>query len=241
MADLRIDKIDFLLQLHGNDIGKSYCLPRNVRVIMECSPGSDIYLEKTPEYMMNMINNMNATNDNSDSLIINMLKTLHNPYKGNKKIKQTFTNKINNYCIFSGNTDKNIIPDIILSNDKKYIFKNGLFELPLKPTLKKLDKTEMIFNKIIDPIDKELFEITLCDLEIDIMDAKNEFKKEYKIKISHLKEIELYIRQLIDPKPKSFIYNKKQLLKDGIDQYKKQKIEIKEHKLQLNNYIYNYK
>ena len=33
----------FTVELHGEDIGRMYTLPKNVRVIMECAPGKSVF------------------------------------------------------------------------------------------------------------------------------------------------------------------------------------------------------
>lgn len=150
---------NFFLSLHGSDIGKAYCLPRNVRVIMECSPGSVTFVPSS--YDKEQLKHLFNTNNSNDMSLIEMMKS-HSIKKSKQHFKQDFKNKQNEFCMFSGNTNKNIIPDLILSNDIHKNFINGLFPLPLIADIVSTPNDKIKESNINQQIIKEL------DTDIDV-------------------------------------------------------------------------
>ena len=133
---------DYLFSSHGADLGFSYVLPKNVRVILPCLRGrvsaDDVtdsklwssFIEE-PDLELNYLNDIIIDIDDPD-----------------KK-----------YCVFSGNltTDKsNIIPNLFLSPEKDN-FKSGLIHAPfklkrafLKDYYSKTDNRQYLSGEVVD-------------------------------------------------------------------------------------------
>jgi len=166
---------NFFLSLHGTDVGKAYCLPRNVRVIMECSPGSVTFVPSS--YNKEQLKHLFNTDNSNDMSLIEMMKS-HIVNHSKKDFKQDFKNKQNEFCMFSGNTNKNIIPDLILSNDIRKDFINGLFPLPLIADIVSTPNDEIKESNINQRIMNELN--TDMDVENPSMDSFHRLISQFK-------------------------------------------------------------
>lgn len=107
---------DYLFSSHGTDLGYSYVLPKNVRVVLPCTRtcvSADDYVDSKlwSSFMDKTDLELNYLND----ILIDALGVGHK------------------YCVFSGNLSiekNNIIPDIYLTKES-FNFRSGLFKTPL--------------------------------------------------------------------------------------------------------------
>lgn len=111
----------YLLSFHGTDIGLSYNLPQNVRVILYCLPGKEVSAVDINEIRTWKV----ATTSTRDA---------HGKYLAALKIYWDNKKYPLQYCVFSGNLKKqqlHKIPDLLLDTEFND-FKTGLFQLPVR-------------------------------------------------------------------------------------------------------------
>src|SRR5207249_3190636 len=99
------------------DIGYAYCLPKNVKVIMLCDPVTCYYDVIRNKILYSMT--FEETTDDEYIRILSEDKTADN------------TNK---YCLFDGNNSNNVIPNLLLTEEKEN-FSSGITVLPYVPQI----------------------------------------------------------------------------------------------------------
>ena len=133
---------DYLFSSHGVDLGFSYVLPKNVRVILPCMRTSVSANDETDSKLWSsFIDKPDLDLTYLDNILINNLDP-------NRK-----------YCVFSGNltaNKMNIIPNLFLSPEENN-FKTGFIKAPLnlkraflKDYYSKTDNKQYLSGEIVD-------------------------------------------------------------------------------------------
>jgi hypothetical protein len=163
---------DYLFSSHGADLGFSYVLPKNVRVILPClrdSVSADVETDSklwsafitNPDLELNYLNNIMINIENPD-----------------KK-----------YCVFSGNLidgKNNIIPNLFIAPEEDS-FKTGLIHAPLK--LKRAFLTDY-YSKTDD---RQYLSGEVVDLDM------NEFKRKLDDPLNNIGKERGFMRYFLNP------------------------------------------